>query len=174
MINRTRIRIWVTSFALFLPLCSPAAGVTVFMLSGRSMEGDLLAVREDSVLLDIGGGYRMWEKEHRPNVVVLPFESLDHVVVEGSSYLWYGALGGLALGIFVGEAADSSDGQWGDLGKPWRIVGGGLGGLLVGSIIGATITSPDSTVTSLSPGGFSGLKGFAIYDEEPAFLRNIR
>jgi len=158
-----------------VPATAHATDVVVFMLDGRVLEGGLLVVRDTALLIDQGGGYKMWEKQHHPNVVLVLFDSIQRVEIKGSSYLWYGALTGLTLGVAIGAAiAGPSSGGLEDIDRPVFFLYGGLGGLLVGSVVGASISSPGTSVNAESSGGFRGLRSFAKYDgDEPAYLKEI-
>lgn len=175
MVYPIEFRILATVACLaMVPAIGHATDVTVFALDGRVLQGELLVVRDTALLIGQGGGYKMWEQQHHPNVVLVSFDSIQRVEIEGSSYLWYGALGGLALGLAVGAATAPSSGVLGDYTKGGRIIFAGLGGLLVGSVVGGSISSPGTSVKANSPGGFGGLRSLAKYDrDEPAYLKEI-
>jgi hypothetical protein len=74
-----------------VPATARATGVAVFVIDGRVLEGELLVVRDIALLIDQGGGYKMWEKQHLPSVVLVPFDSIQRVDVRG------GLISGMAL-----------------------------------------------------------------------------
>jgi hypothetical protein len=159
-----------------VPPAAHATDVVVCLFGGRSLEGELLVVRDTALLIDRGGGYKMWEKQRIPEMAFVPFDSIQRVDVKGGSCLWYGAAIGLCVGVGIGAAAAPASSQ--DLGgmamTGWMVLGG-LGGLLAGSAVGASISSRDIPVTKETPGGFSSLKSCAKYDgDEPPDLKKIQ
>lgn len=168
---------------LAVPASAGGKEVELAMVDGTVITGELLAVREHTILVGMDG----WSAPRTAGdvtdgVVSIKRDSIQVAHIEGHSYVAIGLFGGLAAGAVIGSLAGKSTGDKetfaGELGSAlgagvWGAIGG-LAGLAVGGLAGAAASSSDRDFTSKSPGEFNLLKQFARYPiEEPEFLTVI-
>jgi hypothetical protein len=154
------------------------ADVAVVLRSGQKIEGELVSVRESSLLI----------ATPTENIIPIRDANVSHVIVQGNSHELVGAGVGLVSGLLIGGLVaameiESSERE-GDFGGAFRwafggaVVSVGLGavaGTLVGTGIGAAASQSDIEVSLDVPAERSALKKLARYpDKEPEFLKAIR
>lgn len=161
--------------------------VTITLIDGTSFTGEVLAVRESTVVL--GKRFRMNTAEiatKRENVLVLPFREVHTIVTEGSSYAVVGFFSGMAVGCLGGYAIGSSvpverrpDDTFGCNERSQRfdneMTGAGLGALgggIAGCAIGQASGSKGETIVSPLQRDFTFVRAVARFRQgEPAFLQ---
>ena len=171
---RTRIVLCVIAFAVSV---AQATDVVVELRDGSTVKGDLLAVRDSTLIVAVKGYRPMWDKKHIPDVAVVRFDSVRFVKVKGDSYGLEGAGLGLVAGVVVGGLISSNSPKKGWFHIDYEPVVGGLAaaaGLVIGSVVGSSISSPATFISDTTRGGFLELKKFSRYvDGEPDWLEKI-
>ncbi|MCK5086508.1 MAG: hypothetical protein KAQ90_03260 [Melioribacteraceae bacterium] len=156
------------------------AEVTVLLKDGTEKYGELLSVRDSSII--ICKEYSATEEELANltyPILTIPNGEIEKVTMEGHSYVMIGIGAGLIGGILIGFLAgglafEASDGGYEEATSSALIVF--LAGLIAGGIIGGT-SSTDEVVLKDIPHGYdySGLKPLARYsDNEPEYLKAIK
>jgi hypothetical protein len=147
-----------------------AKDILVHMSDGSIIQGELLLVRDTSLLL---GSATIQGREETLDLMRVPFDSIWQVDIRGGSQMWIGAFAGFVAGTITGVAtAPPPGGFLGDM-TLLGAIGGGLLGALVGGGIGSLITTDDVWVTAVSPGGFSALRVYARYENEAAYVNRV-
>ncbi len=185
MLNR--LIILAASFMLPLSvLLADGAKVSVFLKSGEVLEGELIAVRNDAILIARQPG--LSEKalaQDSTSVMRLPLGEVGLVRVPGSSHVLLGALIGLPVGIAAGALIGASMTD-----EPKNVPGlivypldaaahtaagaaiGGAGGLVLGLIVGGAASQSDQ---DFPPTDIAKLRTFARYSgNEPGLLQRTQ
>jgi len=157
------------------------AEITVSKKNGTEINGELLSVRDTSIIIcsDIGLSETELARINYP-IYNIRNNEIKEVTVEGGWYIWsgmgYGGLGGALLGVALAAATYEKSSYLSEAGV--IIIVGGLGtlvGAIAGGIVGYALSTDDAILLDIPPGyDFSLLKSLARYpDKEPEFLRAI-
>jgi hypothetical protein len=176
--------------------------VVILLVSGQEVEGELVSVRDSSVLIAV-------DRESIPPGLPPPIQGIlaikdtlvSHVVVEGSSHVLLGTGLGLVAGVVGGGAIGAASyspqpppnpkGPFEAIGVAvaYPFVEGAragsyvVGGMLIGAVVGALVGAGVGAATSKSdievnlfvPAERSALKKVARYpDKEPKALERIK
>ena len=153
--------------------------ITLSLKNGTEYNGELLSIRENSVIICTEYSATDDELANRIYpIITIQNSEIKKLKIEGDSFIWvgigYGALGGVLAGALVGYTIAVEEKSFGV-----EILGGGVIGLIVGAIAGGFVGNANSTddvlLQDIPPGyDFSLLKPVARYpDEEPEYLKAI-
>jgi hypothetical protein len=154
------------------------ADVAVILTNGQKIEGELISIRDSSLLIATATG----------NTIPIRDTNVSRMIVQGNSHVLVGGgvglLSGLLIGGLVAGMEIESLEREGDVGGAFRWVFGGAGvsvglgalaGTLVGVGIGAAASQSDIDVSLDVPAERSALKKLARYpDNEPEFLEQVK
>ncbi len=173
---------------LFLVIAVPAgsliaqgAEVVLALKDGRRVDGELLSVRDSSIVLSTN--MRLSEHdltELADLLVVVRSEEILHVIIKGKSNILSGMGEGLLLGGAIGGALGllTGDDKSGFIRftaaekAGWGAIGFGAVGLIIGTITGIASSTSDKMIEPLPDFDFSLLKQLARYKTgEPEFLK---
>jgi hypothetical protein len=156
------------------------ADVVLVLNNGRELKGELVSVRDSSVLIALSRQIK--------GVLAVKDTMISRVTVKGGSRVLLGMglgfIGGAAVGVAVaiGVAVDRSV-ETSEIGKEFvtALLGGGLApigavaGTIVGGVIGATSKKDEAELDPSIAPERDALKKFARYpDKEPEFLQVIK
>lgn len=184
-------RICVLTMGLFLAtplslLHGQGKEVAILLRNGHKVDGELLSVRDSSVLLavqSIPGDDNLFTSV--AGVAEIPNRQMVAVTVEGKSRVLLGVglglVGGTLAGAVIGGAAGASREPSLESGlntAAGTLVGamvGGLAGLAIGLVVGAGMSQSDQSIAPNSFGeAHRALQRLARYpDNEPESLRSI-
>ncbi|MGA9363268.1 MAG: hypothetical protein WBW16_02760 [Bacteroidota bacterium] len=151
--------------------------VAVLLTSGQEIEGELVSVRDSSVLIATRTG----------DIVPIRDTVVSHVIVKGSSHVARGlafgfvegTFGGMIVGAAIGDATARNDPA-----EAFRaVVGGAMLGAVLGAVVGTVSgglkgeaeSNREIRVDLSMPAERSALKKLARYpDKEPEFLQVIK
>lgn len=166
---------------------SPA--VNIVLSSGRSFTGEIIAIRESTIVLGIRPGLSPVEMRNDPTtLLVARFPEVLTIATQRNSHPVTGMLIGAPLGCLGGLAIGSSidvprqpDDTFGcaahaeqDANKATGMLVGTAVGMLAGCAIGASTGEKEQVLISHQQRDFTFLKAYARYpNEEPASLRQI-
>ena len=150
--------------------------VTVFPARGGELEGELLAVDGEGIVLsmtdeatdsDLAGGVAASRR--------FPLDQIRLVVIDGESWAFRGALigtlSGAVIGYGIGKIADPSTTSYG---AGIGVAAGAGVGLLTGVIIGAVSSEPDQKYAVLEEDAVARLQPSARFPRKiPPFIRRI-
>ena len=166
----------IVFFCLSAQALSNGMAVKILLNSGVELQAEILAVRDDALLVATDIGLKESElRNDSSNIRILARKDIRMVIREGHSYLLAGAGSGLVVGIVGGVLMETEVGWLLPHRKPLEgATYGGLGGSVLGLLCGAIasqrelIFDPHKTVEWLS------LRQHARYPhDEPDFLRTI-
>ena len=158
-------------------MSAQGARVEVLLNDGHKISGELLSVRESTLVVSCAGGELNKEgtSQKEDSFMVLSTNQIQEVFIEGKSYvgfgIGFGLVAGAGIGLAVGLAnktpltgsVDPADG----LGNAFRTVAFTIGGAGVGSIIGYVIgsqaSSADKEVVTHSRQDMQTLKEYARF-----------
>lgn len=158
------------------------AEVTLLLANGHQLAGELLAVRESTLVLIVAGRTEMMKRQRGTDTVVVPGPDIQQVVIAGKSKILQsmgmGVVVGAGIGAFIGLA--SGDDPPGFLsfsaGEKAAMLGTLFGGagLIVGLTVGIFKSSGEKSIEPLPGHDFSILKSVARYPRtEPEWLLRI-
>jgi hypothetical protein len=170
--------------ALFLVpevMCGDGATVKLLLHSGEEVTGELLSVREHTLLLASVPGTSEAELEKYPEtVVVTATEDIARVTIEGHSRvlagMGIGFLGGLVIGAIAAPDPDVSDptGLAETTSRGASALLGGVIGLGVGLLVGAASSTGTEEFAASGKWSPTVLQRHCRYKEgEPEFMRGI-
>jgi hypothetical protein len=166
-----------------------APEVEVTLTTGESLTGEILSVREQSVLLTTryGAGEEVLV-DNKSLVRVVDLELIKEVALPGSSHMVHGMGIGMALGCLAGcliggsqEVSNQKNDIFGCSGwaeKNANACSGGLiggsGGTLVGAGVGGALSGNDIILFGHNKRDPAALRSVArYYDKEPEFLKSV-
>lgn len=160
------------------------AEVSAQLLDGGIISGNLLSVRQASILIynsnrqtnDNEPDYNLIHNVKQRDIEQLTIMGQSHVLMG----MGIGLLAGIGLGTLVGYAAYGGDsGQtFADIGRAREAavtgLAVGLGIFALGTIIGIATSTPDKVITQFSDYDITGLSSYSKYPvKEPYELRKI-
>ena len=158
---------------------SDAKEVEIILNGGAKLTGEILAVRDSSVVIASPAGLLHEELIAEPNrVTVLPNSRISSVQVVGSSHTILGLLVGMPIGTLTGCAIGSNHpDDTKDIINGYAL-GGGVQGCLLGGLAGAAIGYSLKTGSDLlispSQRDFQILSSVARYPiVEPQYLKSL-
>ncbi len=166
--------------------CILAQGADVVLLvkSGEEISGELLSVRDSSLIISTLEDADIKElSTQRAGILAVRNEEVFHVVIKGKSNILkgmgLGTLIGGGFGGFLGLASGDDPPGWFSMTAGEKAAVGAIAfgavGFLVGTIAGVASSSGDEIVEPLLNQDFSSLKPVAKFSEkEPEFLKKIR
>jgi small nuclear ribonucleoprotein (snRNP)-like protein len=179
-----------TFFALFLVMAfsmqeaiAQGSEVVILLKTGEEIEGELLSVRDDALVISKDVGAREYDLKASPDEIsVIRRDSIKSVTIEGSSYvltgIGIGFVGGVAVGWAIGSSSKSEDVVEDVLKPATTAISAALGGLVglgVGAIVGAAVSRSDQEVSVAEPNKILSLRKSARYTkQEPDFLQKIQ
>ncbi|MGA2623429.1 MAG: hypothetical protein ABSF91_06195 [Bacteroidota bacterium] len=163
-------------------LLAQGARVEVFLNDGQKITGELLSVRESTLVVSFADGEHFKEgtSQREDSFIVLKSNRIQKVFIEGKSYvdfgIGFGLVAGAGIGLVVGLANSSSTtgGGW----DPFPDIGTGIGnvlrtaaytiggagaGSIIGYVVGSQASSSDKEVAILSLQDMQTLKGYARF-----------
>ena len=169
--------------------------VDITLFSGMKMSGEILAVRDSSIVIVREVGISSVDLMAQPKkATVLPFSGIMSVQTPGTSHILVGAAAGMAIGCVAGcaigesqpvevqqqpneslgcGAAAQAEQQRSDNEANGALIGG-LGGAVIGGMIGGATSSGGLVLVSPERRDFNILKSVARYTgPEPDYLRSI-
>lgn len=155
------------------------ADVQAFTTNGRQLKGELLSVRENSLMIFNPSNCDVlrnrWEC-----VDQVRKDEIKKLIIEGNSYAWVGFGAGLVAGLLsFAFTLESRTGGFTNLPKykysEGVTVGAFLGCVLVGSAIGLLTSTQDEVIEPFSEYDIRGLSDYAKYPYgEPRDLKKIK
>ncbi len=161
--------------------------VTLILKDGTAITGELLSVRDSSLVVDVLN--RAWEVDvpsHSKGIVVVRNHRVQSAVIKGKSNV----LKGMGLGTLIGAGSGAIVGAArGDTPRTFpyggtstareKAVAGAIGlgavGFLVGTVVGLISSSRDKDVEPLLNQDFSSFRPVARFsEEEPESLKKIK
>jgi len=155
------------------------AEITISNKNGTEINGELLSVRDTSIVICSYIGLSENELAIiNHSIYDIRNSEIKKLTVEGCNYIWtglgIGMAGGAAIGTLGGSASETGSSY---KGVPTIVFGiiGSLAGTAIGSIVGYLLSTEEFVLQEIPPGNdFSFLKSLARYrDEEPEYLRAI-
>ncbi len=151
--------------------------VTCYLINGNELRGNLLAVREKSLLIqNLGCEYNSYEEECVNLVRNSDIQKLKVKVDESNLVFWMG-LGfgvGCVIGGIIGKAVEPSN-PYSGLSIGFGALIGGLVGLGAGAIVEGVTSAPDVVMEPFSEDDIKGLSVYSRYPyEEPDELKKIK
>ena len=148
--------------------------VTLLLKDGEEVNGELLSVRENSMIICVE--HSATEEELAKLIYPLTAvqnNEIQELTIEGSSYVWIGIGSGLLVGFLIGMSAISEVEGTGDA---WLFFGPIVIYTVAGGVVGYLRSTNDVILQDIPPGyDMSLLKPLARYpDEEPEYLREIK
>lgn len=164
-------------------LLGQGAGVTIIINDGRRLDGELLSVREGSIVLSKNEGLDDSDLALRSSaIVVVRNQEILDVIVHGKSNvlnsMGQGILIGGAIGGMIGFASGDDESGFirftaGQKALALGVVFAGSG-FIIGIISGLVTSTSDSVIEPLPDSDFSTLRHIARYRTgEPEFLKRI-
>jgi hypothetical protein len=166
--------------------------VVLFLGDGERLDGELLSVRDDGLLLGkendlpLIGRWRSIRKNEFPlnitDVAIVHYQEIQGMTIKGKSRVLEGAvlgavLGGVA-GAVVGYASGDDRGGFVSFTAKQKAEMGGFVGALLGLFVGgvhASLSTEDQKISSTQGYDFSQLKEYARFPNgEPEFLQMIK
>jgi len=150
--------------------------VTCYLINGNELRGNLLAVREKSLLIqNLGCEYNSYNEECVKLVRNSDIQKLKVTVDESNLIFWMG-LGfgvGCVIGGIIGKAVEPSNPYGLSIGFGALI--GGLVGLGAGAIVGSVTSTPDKVIEPFSEDDIKGLSVYSRYPYgEPKELKKFK
>lgn len=191
MFNRVVLGLTLASLSVGVEVQTPVGPeVSVMLASGEKYNGEILAVRDSSVVFStVHGATKDELAAARGTIRILAHSEILTLGVPGSSNFWLGSVLGCAtgglIGYWIGNSQEVKEQKSNDCSgnhfaceKEANAIGGSLIGACAGTGIGALVGSGiKDKIDLISPQNrdFSVLKGLARYKkEEPEFLREKR
>ncbi len=154
------------------------ADIQAFTFNGKQFRGELLSVRENSLMIfnssACGSNYKQLNC-----VGQIKKDDIQKVIIEGSSYVLAGIGAGGILGLIsLAVTMESNTGGFSNIPRfkysEGVTVGAVLGCIIVGGIVGWLASTPDEIIEPFSEYDISGLSVYAKYpDSEPEYLKQI-
>jgi hypothetical protein len=172
---------------LFCVHAATAGGsrITLLLRSGLEVKGELLSVREKSLIVTKVNDVSDWELTDHPEFISeVSRMDIQKVTIRGKSHV----LGGMGIGLLVGtvggvllggSAGKVKDPVVNTITQPSFAVGGavifGLGGMLVGALIGGASSRGTEEINADTMQDLFYFRPYARYqDNEPEFIRNFK
>lgn len=165
--------------------------VRVTLMTGESLKGEILSVREQTVLLTTryGAGEDVLV-DNKSLVRVVDVKLIKEVALPGSSHIVHGMgigmFAGCLVGCLIGGSQEASHQNGVDEAFGWMAWGeknsnagsgaliGGLAGTAVGAGVGVATSSDDIILFGPNKRDLAALRSLARYSaEEPEFLKSI-
>jgi len=154
------------------------AYISAFTSSGIQFKGELLSVRENSLMIFNSSACGSNHKQLNC-VEQIQKDNIQKVIVEGNSYVLAGIGAGSILGLIsLAVTLESSKGGFSNIPRfkysEGVTVGAVLGCIIVGGIVGWLASTPEETIEPFSEYDIRGLSVYAKYpDNEPQYLKKI-
>ncbi len=166
---------------------SPA--VDIVLTAGRAFTGEIIAVRESTIVLGSRPGLSPVDMRNDPRaLLIVPFAQIHMITTEKNTHpvtgmligAPLGCLGGLAIGAATEVKRQPND-SFGcnaqaehESNQATGMLAGTAVGMLAGCAIGASVGEKGQVLISPQQRDFSFLKAYARYPiEEPASLKSI-
>lgn len=148
---------------------SSGADIQAFSINGRQFNGELISVRENSLMLynssTCPSGQNWWQCTDKINKA-----DIQKLVIKGNSNIWVGLGIGTALGLLsILFTVDFNPNPGGFINIPkyryseGATIGACLGCIIAGGILGALTSTPDEVIEPFSEYDISGLSVHARY-----------
>jgi len=157
-------------------LCAGGSEVEVLLKNGVRHQGELLAVRDSSILLSMLKNADEEKLSRNLSVImVIRIDSIIRVMEEGHSHVLAGVGIGLFTGVIAGAALASKEQPTSNL-TSYAYAGiGGLAGLVLGGVVGFAVSGGDQEFRVDVDAGREALKSSSRYPYgEPSFLRSLK
>ena len=178
---------WIALLSLLLCIQSASAGgrrITIMLRSGQEVKGELLSVREKSLVVTKVNDVSDWELTDHPEfIAAVSGQDIQKVIIKGKSHvlggMGIGLLAGTLGGVIIGGSAGKTDNTTvNSISQPMFAAGGavifGLGGLLVGALIGGASSKGGEEINADSLQDLFYFRQYARYQEnEPEFLKTF-
>lgn len=163
--------------------------VNIALTNGRSFKGEIIAVRESTLVLGSRPGVSPVEMVSDPRaLLVVPFVQVQMITTESNTHPVTGMLIGAPIGCLAGTAIGSAveverqpNDSFGcnahaehEANQATGMLVGTAVGMLAGCAIGSSVGEKAQVLISPQQRDFSFLKAYARYpNEEPASLKHI-
>ena len=156
------------------------AEVTLSLQNGKKISGELLSVRDSTMIICTQYSATEWElASFTYPITIFWNDEIKEFTIEGGWYVWsglgIGMLAGTLTGVLVGLAIE--EGRHAMISAELYLgVIGFIAGTIIGPIVGYLLSTDDVILQEIPPGyDMSFLKPLARYpDEEPEYLRAIK
>lgn len=184
MTKRALTVIGLVAALLPIALFGQGKGVKVLLNNGQEIEGELLSVRDSSLVISTLEDSDIKDlSTQTAGLIAVRNQDIFHVILKGRSNILkgmgLGTLIGGGFGGFLGLASGDDPPGWfsftaGEKAAMGAIAFGAVG-FLVGTIAGVASSSGDEIVEPLLNQDFSSLRPIARFpDKEPEFLKKIK
>lgn len=175
------MRHWIVIATVLLPLStsmkpegSLPAEVEVALLGNVKIEGEILFVRDSSIIMATQYGLSEAELIKNSNqIVLIPNSRITTVQSLGGSYAALGIFGGLILGCLGGSALVGRPSSDCNARPTGAALGGMMGAVAGGAVCGSIREGGEVYIAQNGEHDFSLLRPLARYNVEPDFLRAV-
>ena len=168
---------------IILPNITSARGseVTIFRKEGGTVKGELVFVRDSSILIEFGTEEQeIGFDEIEEKIYVIKYNEIDKIVIEGKSYFLLGVLAGASIAtyIVINDVFEDKSGPYYSHYRDSAISVGDIICILFGGLIGGMIgelLSPGAVIIKPSENTYQKLKSYARYKgREPEYLKKYK